>query len=75
MWSKRQEVIKRKLENLLNEVLHNLYSSQNFIRVNKSNDHEMGKTFKGEMHTKFLSENLKGRDYLGALSIDSIILK
>jgi hypothetical protein len=57
---------------LHNEELHNLYASPDIIRVSKSKGVRLvGHVARmGEMHTKFWSENLKGRDHMEDLGVD-----
>jgi len=58
---------------LHNEELHKLYTSPNIISLIKSRRIRACSTH-GEMHTKFLSENLKERDNLGDISVDGRII-
>jgi hypothetical protein len=58
---------------LHSEELHNLYTSSNIIRVNKSR----GLTGAGHvvrMLTRFWTENLKGRDHAKDLRVDGRII-
>jgi hypothetical protein len=60
---------------LHNEELHNLYASS-FIRMIKSSRMRWvaHTALMGEMHTKFWSKNLKGRDYSEELDSDGKII-
>jgi hypothetical protein len=55
---------------LLNEELHNLYTSPNIIRVIKSR--KMGGVC--STHTKYWSKNLKGRDHSEDKGVDGMIM-
>jgi hypothetical protein len=61
-----------------NEELHNLYDLPDTVRVMKPRRMKLVGMYKAwekrEMHIKFQSENLKGRDHAEDLSLDGRII-